>query len=76
MLKAYYCKHLGLNRGIYLIFIPAHIWEIQRENNVGEMIEEIEGVQLYTYLVEYEEDLPEYRKPKKSEQALRKNKQH
>lgn len=79
---AYYCKHLGLDRGIYLVFIPEHIWEIQKENNVGETIETIDvstplntgGVQLYTYLVEYEEDLPEYRKPKKKRASSKKNK--
>ena len=61
---AYYCKHLGLDKGIYLIFIPEHILEIQKENGIGEAVENIEGVQLYTYLVEYEDELPEYRKPK------------
>ncbi|MFN0200117.1 MAG: AAA-like domain-containing protein [Bacteroidia bacterium] len=59
---AYYCKHLGLERGIYLVFVAEHLMKIHEET-IYEAIENIEGVEIYTYIVLYEEDLPEYRKP-------------
>ncbi len=61
---AYYCQHLGLQKGVYLVFIAEHLRKMHHET-VGEMIEMIEGAEIYTYLVEYEDDLPEYRKPAK-----------
>jgi hypothetical protein len=63
---AYYCKHLGLDRGIYLVFIPEHILTIHKAT-VFEVTENIEGVDIYTYLVDYEEEMPEYRKPQKKD---------
>jgi len=65
---AYYCKHLGLDKGVYLVFIPEHILEIHKEN-IFEKIETIEGIEIHTYLVEYEDELPEYRKPKPRKSA-------
>ncbi|MFN0203388.1 MAG: hypothetical protein ACKVTZ_17815, partial [Bacteroidia bacterium] len=59
---AYYCRHLGLERGIYLVFVAEHLMQIHEET-IFESIENIEGVEIYTYIVLYEEDLPEYRKP-------------
>ena len=60
---AYYCKHLGLTKGIYLIFIPESILQIHQER-IFETVEQIEGIELFTYLVEYEDETPAYRKPK------------
>jgi AAA-like domain len=62
---AYYCKHLGLNRGVYLIFVPDRLLTLHHET-VFESSEIIENVEIITYIVEYEDDLPDYRKsPKK-----------
>ncbi len=61
---AYYAQHLGLTRAVYLVFIPQEIHKIHAKNLKvkREMIHEIE---IFTYLIKYEDDLPEYRKPKK-----------
>ncbi|MFN0204577.1 MAG: ATP-binding protein [Bacteroidia bacterium] len=61
---AYYCKHLGLTKGVYLVFYGEHLVEIHQET-VAEAIEMIEGIEIYTYLVLYENEIPEYRKPAK-----------
>jgi hypothetical protein len=61
---AYYCQHLGLTKGVYLVFMMEHLLELHKET-VFEVTENIEGVEIYTYLVGYEEDIPEYRKAKK-----------
>jgi len=50
---AYYCKSLGLKRGIYLVFCPAGIYYPE---TVKEQKEEIETVELSTYLVWYDEE--------------------
>ncbi len=59
---AYYCKHLGLDRGVYLVFIPEHLLEIHKEN-ISEGTFLHEGVEVHTYLVVYEDEIPDYRKP-------------
>ncbi len=61
---AYYAKHLGLTKGIYLLFIPEHTQKIHHDT-VAESHEFVEGIEIYTYLVEYEEEVPNYRKKKK-----------
>jgi hypothetical protein len=66
---AYYCKHLGLEKGIYLLFIPEHTLKIHHEN-VGESHEFVEGIEIYTYLVEYEEEIPDYRKKRKKKKKV------
>ncbi len=67
----YYCQHLGLQKGVYLVFIAEHLRKMHHET-VGEMIEIFEGIEIYTYLVEYEDELPEYRKPAKPKTGKKK----
>ena len=57
--------------GVYLVFIAEHLRKMHHET-VGEMIEMLEGVEIYTYLVEYEDELPEYRKPAKRKTGKKK----
>ncbi len=49
---AYYCKSLGLLEGIYLVFCPNHI---QYHKTVNEEPQEIDGVTILTYMIEYDE---------------------
>lgn len=49
---AYYCNSLGQKIGIYLVFCPNHI---RYPDYVKEMEEEIEGVMIHTFLIEYDE---------------------
>jgi hypothetical protein len=49
---AYYCQSLGLKQGIYLVYCPN---DIQYPKNVCEKIEQIEKVEIRTYLVEFDE---------------------
>ncbi|MDX2302391.1 MAG: AAA-like domain-containing protein [Microscillaceae bacterium] len=50
---AYYCKSLGLTEGIYLVFSPNHIKFTEFSSD---SIEEIEGVEIFTYIVPYDEE--------------------
>jgi len=50
---AYYCKSLGLNRGIYLVFCPEGI---SYPATIREKKETIDTVELSTYLVWYDEE--------------------
>ena len=50
---AYYCKSLGLNKGVYLVFAPTGV---RYPGNVREQKESVSGVEITTYLVEYDED--------------------
>ncbi len=50
---AYYCKSLGLKRGIYLVFCPE---EIYYPETVKEQKEIIGPVELSTYIVWYDEE--------------------
>ena len=50
---AYYCKSLGLNKGVYLVFCPEGI---KYPDTVKEDNEIIEGVTIITYLVFYDEE--------------------
>ena len=54
-----------------MVFIAEHLRKMHHET-VGEMIEMLEGVEIYTYLVEYEDELPEYRKPAKRKTGKKK----
>ncbi len=49
---AYYCKSLGLNKGIYLVFYPN---TIKYHNSIKDEIESIENVEISTYLISYDE---------------------
>ena len=50
---AYYCRSLGLATGVYLVFCPNNI---RYPDIVKEGTEIIEGVEVQTYLVEYDEE--------------------
>ncbi len=50
---AYYCRSLGLSTGIYLVFCANNI---RYPETVKEDVETIEGVEVRTYLVEYDEE--------------------
>ncbi len=49
---AYYCKSLGLQRGIYIVFSPEGIKYPER---VKEQIENINEVEIASYLIKYDE---------------------
>ncbi|OQY02873.1 MAG: hypothetical protein B6I20_06285 [Bacteroidetes bacterium 4572_117] len=49
---AYYCKSLGLKKGIYLVFCPKGI---RYPKTVIEQTENIKNVEVSTFLVEYDE---------------------
>jgi hypothetical protein len=68
---AYYCNHLGLNKGVYLVFIPEHLLEIHKAN-ISEGIIVLEGIEIHTYLVVYEDEIPDYRKPTTKRRISRK----
>ena len=50
---AYYCKSSNLNNGIYLVFCKANK---KYPEIIKEQTENIEGVKIITYLVEYDDD--------------------
>ncbi|MBN2892085.1 MAG: hypothetical protein JXL97_09475, partial [Bacteroidales bacterium] len=50
---AYYCKSIGLNKGIYLVFCPTGI---KFPESVKEQTENINNTEITTYLVEYDDD--------------------
>ncbi len=49
---AYYCQSLGLNKGVYLVFCPN---DIQYQASVKDIIENINGIMISTYLISYDE---------------------
>ncbi len=49
---AYYCKSLGQSIGIYLVYCPN---DIRYPESVIEQTETIDGVEIFTYLIEYDE---------------------
>jgi hypothetical protein len=49
---AYYCKSLGLNTGIYLVFFPN---TITLSEAIKEKTETIENVEVSTFLIEFDE---------------------
>jgi len=49
---AYYCKSLGLTRGVYLVFCPNNI---PYPASVVEGSEQIENVEITTFLIEFDE---------------------
>ncbi|MEZ4987663.1 MAG: ATP-binding protein [Saprospiraceae bacterium] len=49
---AYYCRSLGLDTGTYVVFCPT---EVPRPPVVSEGMEHIEGVDIHTYIVDYDE---------------------
>ena len=50
---AYYSRSLGQHTGIYLVFCPNNI---RYPDVVKESVETIEGVEIHTWLVEYDEE--------------------
>ena len=50
---AYYCKSLGLDKGVYLVFCPN---SYKYHNSIKEGTEKIEKVVITTYLIEYDEN--------------------
>ncbi len=50
---AYYCKSLGVTQGAYLVYCPN---DIQYPDTIKEHTETINGVDITTYLVAYDED--------------------
>ena len=49
---AYYCNSLGLNRGVYLVFYPNTVTQI---NSTMEVVENIDNVEISTYLISFDE---------------------
>ncbi|MEN8122924.1 MAG: ATP-binding protein [Bacteroidota bacterium] len=49
---AYYCKSLELNKGLYIVFCPKNI---KYPESVKEQTENIDNVEVSTFLVEYDE---------------------
>ena len=49
---AYYCKSLGLEAGIYIVFSPNNI---KYPNTVKEQTEKINEIEITSYLIEYDE---------------------
>ena len=49
---AYYCKSLGLNKGIYIVFSPENI---KYPEKVKEQTENINKIEITTYLIKYDE---------------------
>ncbi len=50
---AYYCKTLGLTKGVYLVYLPS---DTDCRGRIKEEIELIDGVEISTYLVKYDEN--------------------
>ncbi|MEN8118790.1 MAG: AAA-like domain-containing protein [Bacteroidota bacterium] len=49
---AYYCKSLGLDKGVYLVFCPNNI---EYPDSIKEKFEMIENVEISTFLISYDE---------------------
>ena len=67
---AYYIKSLGLNRGIYLVFVDKQV----TNPYIFEGTEVIEGVDIITYLVRYDLDI-DFSEPRKAKLPTKKKKQ-
>ncbi|OQX81102.1 MAG: hypothetical protein B6D61_01120 [Bacteroidetes bacterium 4484_249] len=50
---AYYCNSLGLNEGIYLVFIPNNVY---KPENVADNKEVINNVTISTFLIHYDDE--------------------
>ncbi len=66
---AYYIKSLGLNKGVYLVFLNAEV----TNPHVLEGNDLIEGVELTTYIVRYDLEL-DFSEPRKEKRAAKKKK--
>jgi len=49
---AYYCKSLGIKKGVYLVFCPANIKYPQK---VNELPANIDNIEIVTFLISYDE---------------------
>ncbi len=49
---AYYCKSIGLDTGIYLVFRPVNK---KYPKNVKEQTEKIDDITIKTYLIDYDD---------------------
>ncbi len=67
---AYYIKSLGLNKGVYLVFLNAEV----TNPHVLEGEDQIEGVDLTTYIVRYDLEL-DFSEPRKEKRAAKKKKE-
>ncbi len=50
---SYYCKSLGLNKGIYLVYCPNGI---RYQETVKDNVETIDDVEITTFLIQYDEE--------------------
>ncbi len=50
---AYYCQSLGQSKGVYLVYCPNNI---RYPDTIKEQTETINGVEISTFLIEYDED--------------------
>lgn len=50
---AYYCKSLGINKGVYLVYCPTHI---KYPETVVEQTKMVDAIAISTYLVHYDEE--------------------
>ena len=66
---AYYIKSLGLNKGVYLVFLNAEV----TNTYVLEGEDLIEGVELTTYIVRYDLEI-DFSEPRKEKRAVAKKK--
>ena len=66
---AYYIKSLGLNKGVYLVFLNAEV----TNPYVLEGNDLIEGVELTTYIVRYDLEI-DFSEPRKEKRAAKKKK--
>ena len=49
---AYYCKSLGIKKGVYLVFCPNNI---KYPKKINELPEDIDMIEIVTYLISYDE---------------------
>ena len=67
---AYYIKSLGLNRGIYLVFVDKQV----TNPYILEGTEVINGVDIFTYIVRYDLEI-DFAEPRKAKSLPKKKKQ-
>jgi len=49
---AYYCKSLGLDKGVYIVFCPN---DIEYHKSIKEETQKIDDIEIITYLISYDE---------------------
>ncbi len=53
---AYYCKSMGVQEGIYLVFVPNIALSAGNKKYIKESLDDIDGVAVRTYIVLYDEE--------------------